>query len=396
MRKTLQLLSIATLLVWGALFLHFYVSGRIERHLDPSFRIYALLSGIGLLLLAGFNFLNRNRAAGECLHDHQGHDHHEHEHALAHDHEHHDHAHDHSHEHDHEETPSGVIFAVIVLLVPMLFATAYSRDQFSSQYLAKWGKIERQMMQMRIAEGESLGKQALGSVGSSDNPYTRKGIEGEEPTDADTPPEPSEDGSTDAADQPPEPEGGDGDGEADTWSTFTLDDLKQMVPQNDEGDFLLDVPQIFYTAGDRELMDVMEDIPVKTTAQLMEETLSNREGNRLKAFRLFIECCAADARPLSSPRPTRKWGGTTCTANCIIPGKTERSSPSSASTGSRKPPSPPTGSSSEPSPSAPTRGCKLNAAGITLSHTIGRNGGVLVSTDGSKNGPHAEVDRLAS
>jgi len=74
-----------------------------------------------------------------------------------------------------------------------------------------------------------------------------------------------------------------------------------MVPQSDAGDFLLDVPQIFYTAGDRELMEVMEGIPVETTAQLMEETLNNPENTRLKAFRLFIECCAADARPLSIP-----------------------------------------------------------------------------------------------
>ncbi|MEM7602195.1 MAG: hypothetical protein AAF357_12360, partial [Verrucomicrobiota bacterium] len=76
---------------------------------------------------------------------------------------------------------------------------------------------------------------------------------------------------------------------------------KKMVPQSDVGDFLLDVPQIFYTAGDRELMKVMEGIPVETTAQLMEESLNNPEGTRLKAFRLYIECCAADARPLSIP-----------------------------------------------------------------------------------------------
>ena len=86
-----------------------------------------------------------------------------------------------------------------------------------------------------------------------------------------------------------------------SWETFTLEDLKQMVPQSDAGDFLLDVPQIFYTAGDKELMAVMEDIPVETTAQLMEETLNNPDNTRLKAFRLFIECCAADARPLSIP-----------------------------------------------------------------------------------------------
>ncbi len=178
-----------------------------------------------------------------------------------------------------------MLFSIIVLLVPLIFATAHSQDQFSPQYLAKWGKIERQMMQMRIANARSKKPPTENQVGSSvdpnANPYTSDSV-GSTVTDADTPPDPSEE-------------------ENDSWATFTLEDLKQMVPQNEAGDFQLDVPQIFYTAGDKELMAVMEGIPIETTAQLMEETLNNPNGHRLKAFRLFIECCAADARPLSIP-----------------------------------------------------------------------------------------------
>lgn len=335
MKKFLEFLTIGTLLTWGIVFLAFYTSGRIEPYLDPAFRIYALLSGVGMLLLGGFNFLNRNRAVGLCTHDHAHgdachHDHHDHshgdhenQHAHA-DHDHsdhahgdHDHDHDHSecdhdhghcdhehaheeahdHHHDHEQTPSGIIFSLIVLLIPLLAATGYSKDKFSTDYLMKWGKIERQMMQMRIAKARENQPRPdyAGTVDPGQNPYTREAIEGadpgsptagapegEKPGAADTPPDKSDSGN-------------------DSWATFTLEDLKQMVPQSDAGDFLLDVPQIFYTAGDRELMDVMEGIPVETTAQLMEETLHNANGHRLKAFRLFIECCAADARPLSIP-----------------------------------------------------------------------------------------------
>ncbi|MEM7600219.1 MAG: hypothetical protein AAF357_02255 [Verrucomicrobiota bacterium] len=325
MKKFLQILTILTLLTWGGVFLYFYVSGRVERHLDPSFRVYALISGVGMLLVGGFNFLNLNRALGLCTHDHahgepcdhdhhHGHSHshshhhddgsHRHDHEDADEHEtHHEHAHetsgedhvhdeasghDHSHgddghHHHHEETPSGVIFSLIVLIVPLLFATGYSKDKFSSEYLAKWGKIERQMLQMRIAERNASRPPSISSVDPSKNPYTSDAIAGETPGEGDTPP----DRESTASD--------------DSWATFTLEDLKQMVPQSDAGDFLLDVPQIFYTAGDRELMEVMEGIPVETTAQLMEETLNNPDNTRLKAFRLFIECCAADARPLSIP-----------------------------------------------------------------------------------------------
>lgn len=325
MKKFLTFLTIATLLIWGATFLYFYVTGRIDKYLDPAFRIYALVSGIGMLLLGAFNLINQNRAVGVCTHDHahgdpcthdhhHGHDHSDHDHSHDHgEHDHsncdHDHSHDHSdcdhnhshdhqeeehsHSHDHELTPSGVLFCVLVLLVPVLTGTALSKDRFSTEYLMKWGKIERQMMQMRIARAAKAKQQSdtLGSVDPGANPYTSDAVAGDTPGTADTPPDP--DAST--GDSPGNTQ------EDNSWQTFTLEDLKQMVPQSEAGDFLLDVPQIFYTAGDKELMDVMEGIPVETTAQLMEETLNNPNNTRLKAFRLFIECCAADARPLSIP-----------------------------------------------------------------------------------------------
>lgn len=330
MRKFLQSLAILTLFIWGGLFLFFFLSGRIDKFLDPSFRVYALISGIGMILLAAFNFINRNADVGDCCHDHAhgdacDHDHgHEHshdsktcDHDHAHDHDHlhgeacdHDHGHthskecghdDHEHEghshgaHDHEETTSGLAFSLAVLIIPILVATNVSQDKFSSGYLAKWGKIERQMMQMRIAKDREAKADKMKVAESAPNPYTREGIEGETPGAADTPPNPDE--PTVGADADANTEGG----ENEAWGTFTLEDLKNMVPQSDKGDFLLDVPQIFYTAGDKELMQVMEGIPIETTAQLMEETLNNSNGQRLKAFRLFIECCAADARPLSIP-----------------------------------------------------------------------------------------------
>ncbi|HRQ87374.1 MAG TPA: hypothetical protein PLA50_01150, partial [Bacteroidia bacterium] len=232
---------------------------------------------------------------GCCGHDHDDHHHshtdhdHDHDHAHSHGHgccghDHHDHEDDeesHIHTHDHEETASGLFFSLVVLILPLLVATAYSRDRFSSEYLAKWGKIERQMMQMRIAERR--GSAPANSTTSPDNPYTQAGI----------------DAAAGKAGDPSATAGSDNASQA--WGTFTLEDLKKMVPQNEKGEFLLDVPQIFYTAGDKELMQVMEGIPVETTAQLMAETLHNPDNTRLKAFRLFIECCAADARPLSIP-----------------------------------------------------------------------------------------------
>ena len=181
-----------------------------------------------------------------------------------------------------------MLTAVIILTVPLLMAARFSEDQFSADYLQKWGKIERQIYQMRMAERRKARAEQAASVAGAPSPTNSAGS-------ADTPPE---GGSTAAgqADTPP-----DGGSEGDEWGAFTMQDLERMVPKNSAGQFLLDVPQIFYTAGDEELMVVMEGIPVETVAQVMEETLHNPNGHRLKLFRLFVECCAADARPLSIP-----------------------------------------------------------------------------------------------
>jgi hypothetical protein len=184
-----------------------------------------------------------------------------------------------------------VLTAVIILIVPMLMAAHFSQDRFSSGYVAKWGKIERQIYQMRLADRRAAAT-ARGQVaaaaaaanapaGTADTPPSAPGDPNAPDAAADTPP----DGATEGAE----------------WSAFTMADLERMVPKNEAGNFLLDVPQLFYTAGDEELMTVMEGIPIETTAQVMEETLNNPTGNRLKLFRLFVECCAADARPLSVP-----------------------------------------------------------------------------------------------
>jgi hypothetical protein len=328
-RTVLHYLSILALLVWGGLFIQFYLSGRIEKHVDVNFRTWALVSGLGLCVLGLFNLATARQTVacghdhghdddhGSCGHDHDhghahhvhgpgcGHDHHDHAqpepaghvHGPGCGHDHHDH-HDHegsdhappalSAEHNHETAPSSLLTAVIILIVPLLMAAHFSQDRFSSGYVAKWGKIERQIYQMRLAERRAAATAAKAQVAAK----------GTSPTSADTPPSTPADPNApaDAADTPPD--GAKGGAE---WGAFTMADLERMVPKNEAGNFLLDVPQLFYTAGDDELMTVMEGIPIETTAQVMEETLNNPTGTRLKLFRLFVECCAADARPLSVP-----------------------------------------------------------------------------------------------
>ena len=88
---------------------------------------------------------------------------------------------------------------------------------------------------------------------------------------------------------------------AKSYGSFTLADLKAQVPQSKEGNFILEVPEIYYTAGDKEVQGVITGQPVETTAQVMPEKVNNAEGKRIRIFRLLVQCCAADARPYSVP-----------------------------------------------------------------------------------------------
>ena len=88
---------------------------------------------------------------------------------------------------------------------------------------------------------------------------------------------------------------------AQSYGSFTLEDLKAQVPQSKEGNFILDVPEIYYTGGDVEVQRVLTGQSVETIAQVLPEKVNNAEGNRIRIFRLLVQCCAADARPYSVP-----------------------------------------------------------------------------------------------
>lgn len=90
--------------------------------------------------------------------------------------------------------------------------------------------------------------------------------------------------------------------EAKSYGSFTLADLEAQVPRNKEtGNFMLEVTELYYTAGDKEVQSVLAGQPVETTGQVLPEKVNNEKGNRVRLFRMLVQCCAADARPYSIP-----------------------------------------------------------------------------------------------
>lgn len=350
-RIVIHLVSVALLLIWGGVMLYFYASGRIVNYLPPLsegwFRPMALAGGIGLIILGIFNIATMgsdDAGCDDCGHDHAhkhgddccGHDHkhdcgHDHGHAHSHSHDHkhdeagccgHDHghspthAHDHGHSHEHHDhhdhahgilEESGAIgrtVAILILGVPIMVAAALTPDRFSARAVINKGLYSPNYSDTSRADQFSLRKtddrkpanSAVAKV--QDQPPAGSVTEPGKVVDAagkpmeETPPSAAPAGKA-GTDAPP--------AAAQSYGSFTLEDLKQQVPMSSDGNFILEVPELFYTAGDLEVQKVITGQMIETTAQVLPEKVNNEDGKRLRIFRMLVQCCAADARPFSVP-----------------------------------------------------------------------------------------------
>jgi uncharacterized membrane protein YcgQ (UPF0703/DUF1980 family) len=355
-RTIIHFLSILILLLWSAVLLYFHMSGRVAAYLPPDgiFRQMVLISGIGLAVMALFNLFTTNAEdagceAHGCDHDHDhdhkhegcGHDHghdHKHEgcgHDHGRDHKHegcgHDHGHEHKHEgcghdhghkhgpecgaghvhhegcghdhghdhHDHHEHSHGIlaesgwpgrIAALLVLAAPLTWAAFQSPDRYSANAVTNKG-----LYNPNYNDTSNVDKFTLRSDAPTAKPD--RAAPKVTPMPAAPLPPPAQYQKPDvvakAAPKPPE--------KAQSYGSFTLEDLKKQVPQSKEGNFILEVPEIYYTAGDAEVQKAITGQPVETIAQVLPEKVNNADGHRLRVFRMLVQCCAADARPYSVP-----------------------------------------------------------------------------------------------
>lgn len=109
-----------SVLLWAAVMIYFYESGRIVKYLAPDFRPIALAGGLGLAVLGLFNLLTAFREV-DC-----GHDHGEGE----------------GEEHDHEGSDMNPLASLILMTLPVGFSAVTSTDSFSQATLARKGLYE--------------------------------------------------------------------------------------------------------------------------------------------------------------------------------------------------------------------------------------------------------------
>ncbi len=74
-------------------------------------------------------------------------------------------------------------------------------------------------------------------------------------------------------------------------------DYLQRTP---EGHIMAEVLDLLYAAQDTTLRGDFEDKTVELIGQLMPDKSTGQGGKRFKAVRMFMTCCAADARPVAT------------------------------------------------------------------------------------------------
>jgi len=235
-------LPCVTLASWSAILLYFYFSGRISAFLHPMFRPYVLIAG---LVLAGMTliFLLFPADANCCSSAECGH-------GLS-------------------RLATGKILTFLILLVPVTAAAVFSPDGFGKGAVLNRGII---------TDASALRP----PTAKIDQPITTPDLPlpSSDPNAANTPP--SATPGTNASTQPP---------------TAPAQDYLQRTP---DGRIIAEVLDLLYAAQDNALRKDFEDKPVELIGQLMPDTANNANGKRYKAVRMFMTCCAADARPVAT------------------------------------------------------------------------------------------------
>lgn len=211
-----RILFSLAVLVWSAMLIYFHASGRINKYLAPDFRPIAMAGGLGLAVMGLFNLLTCGQRAA-CGHDHGSGD---------------------GAEHDHESGDLHPLTAFLLMVVPVVLAMMWTKDEYSAAALARKGLYD-----------------SPASLAAS--PFL-----------------------------------------AQSMGALTLEDIQRGHRKTPDGYYEFNLMELFFATGDREVQGLIEGMKVETEGRWMDERVRNPDGTRKRLYRLFITCCAADSRAI--------------------------------------------------------------------------------------------------
>jgi uncharacterized membrane protein YcgQ (UPF0703/DUF1980 family) len=78
---------------------------------------------------------------------------------------------------------------------------------------------------------------------------------------------------------------------------LTKELIEKQHPKNADGYHSFGLMELFFSAGDPEMRDLVKDMQVETEGRVMKDPDAPLPTQR-RLYRLFITCCAADSRAI--------------------------------------------------------------------------------------------------
>lgn len=247
MKSLSRVLSLIALVAWGALMLYFYSSGRLAEYLIPAYRPLVAVSGFLMLFIAGclafahvfgkrFQ-LTTGAAIDDCPDDFAS----------------------------PGKLRATQVLAFGMLVVPIWAASGVSKDGFTSAAVLNRG-IVSDASNLPGKSSNSAALAAAASTAANANAIVEPPLPGATPTD-------------------------------DNASTTALD-ASQYLKTSPQGNVLAEVTDLLFAADDDTLRPAFESRSVEVVGQFMPAR-ETTVANRFQLVRMFMVCCAADARPIA-------------------------------------------------------------------------------------------------
>jgi len=246
-----------TLLGLGGVLIAFFINGRIDQYLHPQFRLWELAGGIGFCI-AGAIYLVTKKSMdccvdGQCIHSNP-------------------------------RSPVRAVVALGVIAVPLIAGTVFSKDSYDQQAILNRGFVQD-------ASGLPLRNVA------KDVPPAK---------DPNQPAIPSEALGRDKDEnsmEPPLPQDGSGNTASQNGAgpDSKDDSSEQYLPRAEDGNVALEVSDLLYSETEGSLRKMFSG----KTIEVIGQYLPGADKSEFKIVRMFIVCCAADARPISVPVKTQ-------------------------------------------------------------------------------------------
>lgn len=79
---------------------------------------------------------------------------------------------------------------------------------------------------------------------------------------------------------------------------YTRETLEATTEQTEDGFFKIDLLDIYFAIGDEETRAVFDGLPIQLEGRISPDK-DDAAHNRLRLYRVYVMCCAADSRPIS-------------------------------------------------------------------------------------------------